>query len=247
MNLDTYTIKIAQFEGPFDLLLFFIERDELDIYNIPIARITDEFLAYIRHLETLNIDVASEFILVAATLMRIKAKMLLPRRELDEQGKEIDPRQELVERLLEYKRYKTILDDMRSLEADRWLREKRGNISEELQSLANQALAEAEMESVTLFKLLKAFDKVMREFEDRNTKVTHTVVKYPYTIEQERENIVQRIASARKMTFQSVFDDCKTRLHAIHVFLAILELVQMRNIDITLGEGANNFWLEALD
>jgi segregation and condensation protein A len=89
----SYTIKLPQFEGPFDLLLFFIERDELDIYDIPVAKITVEFLDYIRHLERLNIDVASDFILVAATLMRIKAKMLLPRKDLDEAGNEIEPRQ----------------------------------------------------------------------------------------------------------------------------------------------------------
>ena len=105
----TYNIKLSQFEGPFDLLLFFIERDELDIYNIPIAKITDDFLEYIRHMEALNIDLASEFILVAATLMRIKAKMLIPRKPIDEEGNEVDPREELVQRLLEYKRYKSCL------------------------------------------------------------------------------------------------------------------------------------------
>ena len=91
----TYTIRIDAFEGPFDLLLFFIERDELDIYDIPIAKITDDFLAYVHTMENLNIDLASEFILVAATLMRIKAKMLIPRKEVDEQGNEIDPRKNL--------------------------------------------------------------------------------------------------------------------------------------------------------
>ena len=95
-----YTIKIKQFEGPFDLLLFFIERDEIDILDIPISKITADFLAYIRQLEELNIDVASEFILVAATLMRIKARMLLPRPELDEDGQEIDPREEIARKLL---------------------------------------------------------------------------------------------------------------------------------------------------
>ncbi|HEX5625972.1 MAG TPA: segregation/condensation protein A, partial [Saprospiraceae bacterium] len=90
--MNTYTIKLQQFEGPFDLLLFFIERDELDISDIPIAKITEDFLDYIRHMESLNLDLASEFILVAATLIRIKAKMLLPRKELDENNQEIDPR-----------------------------------------------------------------------------------------------------------------------------------------------------------
>ena len=115
MANDTFTIKLAKFEGPFDLLLFFIERDELDIYDIPIAKITKDFLAYIRELEEMNIDLASEFIVVAATLMRIKAKLLLPRKQIDEQGNEIDPREELVSRLLEYKRYKSVLDELRQL------------------------------------------------------------------------------------------------------------------------------------
>ena len=112
----SYTIKLPQFEGPFDLLLFFIERDELDINNIPIAKITEDFLDYIRQMEAMNIDLASEFILVAATLCRIKAKMLIPRKPVDEEGNEIDPREELVARLLEYKKYKSVLEEMREME-----------------------------------------------------------------------------------------------------------------------------------
>src|SRR6202162_4012934 len=93
----TYEIKLPHFEGPFDLLLFFIERDELDIYDIPIAKITGEFLDYLRKMSVMNIELASEFIVVAATLMRVKAKMLLPRKDVDETGNEIDPRQELIQ------------------------------------------------------------------------------------------------------------------------------------------------------
>ena len=102
----SYEIKLPQFEGPFDLLLFFIERDELDIYDIPISHITNEFLEFLKSLEELNLEVASEFILVASTLMRIKAKMLLPRADLDETGAEIDPRKDLVDRLIAYKKFK---------------------------------------------------------------------------------------------------------------------------------------------
>jgi segregation and condensation protein A len=105
VSQENFEVKLPLFEGPFDLLLFFIERDELDIYDIPISIITNDFLSYVHHMETVNIEVASEFILVAATLMRIKSKMLLPRPQLDEQGNEIDPREELVKHLLEYKKY----------------------------------------------------------------------------------------------------------------------------------------------
>lgn len=100
LKTSTYQIKLEQFQGPFDLLLFFIERDELDIYNIPITRITNDFLDYIHQTEKLNIELSSEFILFVSTLMRIKAKMLLPRKELDAQGNEIDPRQELINKIL---------------------------------------------------------------------------------------------------------------------------------------------------
>ena len=154
----SYTVKIQQFEGPFDLLLFFIERDELDINDIPIAKITNDFLEYIRHLEKLNVDVASEFILLAATLMRIKAKMLIPRKPLDEEGQEIDPRQELVERLLEYKRYISVLDELREMEEDQAGKFGRGNVNQELRQMATRALVDVELESLTLFKLLKAFE-----------------------------------------------------------------------------------------
>src|SRR5215213_7288603 len=145
-NTATYQIKLDQFEGPFDLLLFFIERDELDIYDIPISKITNDFLAYIQQMEQLNIEVASEFILVAATLMRIKSKMLLPRPQLDEQGNEIDPREELVRHLLEYKKYKSVIDSFHKLEETELMKEKRGNIMKELKVLAESTNVEAELQ-----------------------------------------------------------------------------------------------------
>src|SRR5215475_4764140 len=117
VNAGSYQIKLSQFEGPFDLLLFFIERDELDIYNIPINQIIRDFLDYIHSQESLNIELSSEFILFISTLMRFKAKMLLPRKELDEQGNEIDPREELIDKLLEYKRYKEAAATLAEMEA----------------------------------------------------------------------------------------------------------------------------------
>ncbi|HUS02300.1 MAG TPA: segregation/condensation protein A, partial [Chitinophagaceae bacterium] len=128
MSNASYQIKLPQFEGPFDLLLFFIERDELDIYNIPITRITNDFLAYIHSQKSLNIELSSEFILFISTLIRIKAHTLLPRKEIDQQGNEIDPRQELVEKILEYKRFKEAAAQMAEMEALRMLSLKRGNL-----------------------------------------------------------------------------------------------------------------------
>lgn len=238
-----YTIKLPQFEGPFDLLLFFIERDELDIYNIPIANITEDFLAYMREMEAMNIDLASEFILVAATLMRIKAKLLIPRKEIDEEGNEIDPRLELVQRLLEYKRYKSVLEELQVMEADRAKKEERGNVSRELKRIATKALVDAELESLTLFKLLKTYEKVLQRFEDANKIVVHTVVKYNYTVTKQRTFLTNLVKGRERVDFQEVFMTCENRVHAIVTFLALLELLSLLHIKLEQGIGKNNFWL----
>ncbi len=178
----SYQINLPQFEGPFDLLLFFIERDELDIYNIPITRIINDFLAYIHAQESLNIELSSEFILFISTLMRIKAKMLLPRKELDAHGAEIDPRQELIDKVLEYKRYKEVAAQMAELEAERQLMIRRGNIQKELSGIGEEAGEGTEIQAITLFKLMKAFEKAMQRYADTLNKPTHTVVRYNYSI-----------------------------------------------------------------
>jgi segregation and condensation protein A len=242
---NTYTIKLPQFEGPFDLLLFFIERDELDIHDIPIAKITDDFLAFIRCMEEMNIDLASEFILVAATLCRIKVKMLLPRKQFDEEGNEIDPREELVQRLLEYKRYKSVLDDLRKMEARRGKQQYRGNVSKELQRLANKALVDAELESLTLYRLLKAFERVVERFEYANSQSVQEIIQFNYTIEEQQEHIFSLLKTVDRPGFEQIFGACRNRIHAIITFLAMLELINQQKVNIVEGLGANNFWLEA--
>ncbi|MBI1228276.1 MAG: chromosome segregation protein ScpA [Bacteroidetes bacterium] len=243
-NTATYNIHLPQFEGPFDLLLFFIERDELDINNIPIHSITEDFLGYIRQMEALNVDLASEFILVAATLCRIKAKMLIPRKPVDEEGNEIDPREELVNRLLEYKRYKSVLDEIRQMEETRALREHRGNVSRELQHIATKALVDVELESLTLFKLLKTFEKLVNRMEMEDKKhVVHTIVKFDYTIAGQQDYIFSKLRKGRKTDFKSLFAKLENRIQAIVTFLGLLELLNMQLVAITQGEGMNNFWL----
>lgn len=241
----TYTIRLPQFEGPFDLLLFFIERDELDIHDIPIAKITDDFLDYIRQMERMNIDLASEFILVAATLCRIKARMLIPRKAVDEQGNEIDPREELVRRLLEYKRYKSVLDELRHMEQQRALRMPRGNASKELQQLANQALADAELESLTLFKLLKAYERILGLFEQRRRRHVHYILNYPYTIADQQEYLLSLVRTGKRVSFEHAFLRLENRIHAIVTFLALLDLLNSQRIVLIQGEGINQFYLTA--
>ncbi len=241
-----YEIKLPLFEGPFDLLLFFIERDELDVYDIPIFKITNDFLDYIHQMEAMNIELASEFILVAATLMSIKAKMLLPRPELDEKGKEIDPREDLVKHLLEYKKYKTVIADLAKLEADRLAKEKRGNIVAELKQLAEVNDVESELQDIDLYKLLKVYEKVIKKFEFEQNKPIHRVVQYAYDLDEVKENIKSRLQTESRVSFIQLFEENFDKIYIIFNFLAILELLQMRKISISVGEGFNNFWVEPL-
>lgn len=243
MIQETYTIKLRQFEGPFDLLLFFIQRDELDIHDIPIAKITDDFLQYVREMESLNIDLASEFILVAATLMRIKAKMLIPRKEIDEEGNEIDPRDELVKRLLEYKRYKETIESFRDKEENQMNKMIRGNVKKELKLIADSALVDMELESLTLFKLMNAFKSVIERFETEQNKVVHTIVKYKYTIQEQQDYILEVVKPGKKTSFEGIFGNCENRIHAIVTFLGMLELLNLQMIALIPGEGTNNFWV----
>ncbi|MGB3081306.1 MAG: segregation/condensation protein A [Saprospiraceae bacterium] len=241
----TYNIKIEAFEGPFDLLLFFIERDELDIYDIPIAKITDDFLGYVHTMENLNIDLASEFILVAATLMRIKAKMLIPRKDVDENGQEIDPREELIQRLLEYKSYKEITEDLRRKEESRSMSFPRGNVEIELQSLAEEALADAELESLTLYRLLQAFKRVMERFEYQKLHPVHTIIQYTFTVQEEQASITFKLQLKPRLEFMDVFLGCENRIHAIITFLALLEMINSQVVRMIAGDTVNNFWIEA--
>jgi segregation and condensation protein A len=240
----SFEIKLPLFEGPFDLMLFFIERDELDIYDIPIFKITKDFLDYLHHLEKMEIEVASEFILFAATLMKIKSKMLIPRPEINELGEEIDPREELIRHLLEYKKYKSVIGDLATLEENQLAKEKRGNILSELKQLSKVDDVEAEMQDLDLYKLLKVYQKVMSKFTARTDETRHMVVQYPYSIEQQKDFVMDKISFRDKVPFTDFISYKPDKIFVIYTFLAILELLQLSLVTIRLGEGFNNFWVE---
>jgi len=244
MNTSSYQIKLPQFEGPFDLLLFFIERDELDIYNIPITRLIEDFMKYIHESGELNIELSSEFILFVSTLMRIKARMLLPRKEVDEQGNEIDPRQELVDKILEYKKFKEASAKLAEMEATRMLMVKRGNLQKELSLIGEEASEGTEIQTITLYKLMKVFEKVMARMYERNNKPQHVVYRYNYTMEGSREYMMTTVKHEKTMAFEKIFDVCQDRIHAIFLFLTILELAQLQFLKVLTGEGLNNFIIE---
>ena len=240
----SYEIKLPLFEGPFDLLLFFIERDEIDIMDIPISKITNDFFEYISDLESMNIEVASEFIVVAATLMRIKSKMLLPRLSLDEEGNEIDPREELVEHLIEYKKYKSVISEFSDLEDSRLSKKIRGNLESEVGTIAERAKVESELQDIDIYKLLVVFQNVLSKYENEKNKPKHQIFEYPYTITEQKKFLINLLKSKSKISFIRLVEDNPLKILVIYNFLAMLELIQESKIKLSLGNGMNNFWIQ---
>lgn len=239
----SYEIKIPLFEGPFDLLLFFIERDEINIKDIPIATITRDFLNYIKKLENMNIEVASEFIVVAATLMRIKSRMLLPRVLIDKDGNEIDPRDELVKHLLEYKKYKSVINDFSNLELVRRGKHVRGNVSEEINIIASRTNVESELQDLNLYKLLVVFQNSINKFDSKKNIKIHEILQFPYTVEDQKKHILNKIKVQKKLAFSELIYDNPLKILVIYNFLAILDLIHNSVISVSLGDGLNNFWI----
>jgi segregation and condensation protein A len=242
MTEDNFEIKLPQFEGPFDLLLFFIERDELEIHEIPIAKITNDFLGYIHHLNKLNMEVASEFIFVAATLMRIKAKMLLPRHDLA--ADDPDPKEDLIQKLIEYKKYKTICISLRDLEYERFRQEKRGNIQQDTTMASANSLPGEELSSLDLYKLVLVYSRVMERYHQKDQEVKHVVIPYPYTIENQKKAISALLEMNEKIDFTLLLAQSENKVQFVYNFMAMLEMLQQQLISIQIGLGYNNFQIK---
>jgi len=245
MTDESFEIKLPQFEGPFDLLLFFIERDELEIHDIPIAHITDDFLNYIHQMTILNMELASEFIFVAATLMRIKAKMLLPRYEADDDGDQTDTKEELIRKLVEYKKFKMLCEELHPFEDERFKQEKRGNIKADIELADHVPLPGEELSELSLYKLMLVYGRVMKQFLTRSEEVLHTVTLYPYTIEQQKKAISELLRINKMMDFKAIAGQSENKVHFVYNFLAVLEMLQQELISINVGLGYNNFWISA--
>jgi len=245
MDQESFAIKLPQFEGPFDLLLFFIERDELDIHDIPIARITDDFLNYLHQMASLNMEIASEFIFVAATLMRIKAKMLLPRYEVDEAGNEIDHKEDLIRKLIEYKKFKEACEELRPYEEERFQQERRGNIAADLEQVEKVTQPGEELQELSLYKLMLVYERLTKNYEERAREVTHTIEQYPYTIEKQKAAINQLLKINKMLDFKAIAGSSDNKVHFVYNFLAVLEMLQQELVDIQVGLGYNNFWVTA--
>ena len=238
-----FEIKLPLFEGPFDLLLFFIERDELNIYDIPIARITDDFLAYLHQMEILNIELASDFVVVAATLMKIKVKMLLPKPVMANAGE--DPRNELVNALLEYQKYQAVLETWSEMEVLQLQKEPRGGIQTDLKKVAQTYALELDLNRVDLFQLLRVYEKAIDRYIDKSHQTVHTIVPYPYSVAGQKDFLREQIKQRQHISFIALIREFPTKISVIFNFLAILELLQLEEISIVLEEGYNNFHITA--
>lgn len=236
-----YRVKLKNFEGPLDLLLFFIKRDELDIYNIPISYITEQFLEYIRLMEELDLDVASEFILMASMLMSIKAKMMLPKEDSDDdEMDENDPRYALVQRLLEYKRYKEMAEKMSDIEDESQKRYYRRHY--EVDQVKKQASGEA-LQDVTMFDLMAAFKKVLSDIKKQN--LVHHVEKISVTIEQQTEYVLERLHKGGRTAFRKICMELNSRAKVVVTFLAILEMLKEQQINLYVeNDDPTDFYLD---
>lgn len=239
----TYQVSLPVFEGPFELLVHLIEKNQVDIYDIPIAKITEEYLAYLKQMEELDLDLASSFLLMAAHLLSIKARMLLPRPpkagdpettgELEE-----DPRQELVDRLLEYRRYKAVAEILKSQERDQ---SRVFSRVVDPASLAHLFREENPLEGVMMGDLLEALRRVLNQ-KDKEEPVAD-IPKEEISVQQKIDDLMTLISNRRgnePLSFIALFSGTRRRSDVIVTFLALLELVRLKKVRViqrkTLGE-----------
>jgi segregation and condensation protein A len=228
----SYSVKLDVFEGPLDLLLFLIKRDEINIYDIPIAHITKQYLEYIELMKVLNLEVAGEFIVMAATLIRIKVKMLLPKTV--DQEEEEDPREELVQALLEYRKYKEAAQILKGKEEEQshWF----PRTDPDLSGLPEEEI----LIEANLYDLMLAFRKIL----DSSPKETFHTVNYPrITIEERIEYVLNYLAQKDGVVFTELFLDTPIKLVMVVTFMAILELIRIQKIYIRQNRHFSEIWV----
>jgi len=231
-----YRVALQNFEGPLDLLLFFIKREEVEIQDIPISRVTDQFIEYLSLLDELDLEVASEFILMAGTLMSIKAKMLLPRPETeDDEITEEDPRYELIQSLLEYKRFKEMGEEFRVLEAGASREYFRGNFDTDQVSKPESGES---LRDVTLIDLMTAIRDVM--FRRHAEEPVHEVDRPETNIEEMSEKILTHLTRYGRTSFITLCEQAPTKGFVVVTFLSVLEMVKEGQLHLFIEEN-NHF------
>ncbi len=235
-----YRIHLQNFDGPLDLLLFLIKKNEVDIYDIPMAEITQQFMEYLEAIEMLDLDHASDFILMAATLIRIKVQMLLPKPEVDDDEEAEDPRQELVQRLLEYQRFKESAAELGELEIEQRDFFKLANYD----FLDDQKPEEVEplgKSDVNLYDLMSVFVEVLKRVPP---VVEHTVERIPVTIEEQAKIILSFLETQSRVLFKDILLKHVTeKIILIVTFIAVLELVKGKQVALNQNQPFSEIWI----
>ncbi|MDD5496029.1 MAG: segregation/condensation protein A [Candidatus Omnitrophica bacterium] len=228
----SYKVKLDVFEGPLDLLLYLIKKEELDIYDIPISKITDQYLEYLEFMKLLDLNIAGEFLVMAATLIHIKSRMLLPPDQLEPEEQEEDPRAELVKRLLEYKKFKEAAGELAHMESHQKHFFPRVGIN-----LDDVPPSEDEFFEASLFDLITAFTKVLK---DVPKGAFHQVVKDEFTVSEKMHDILHVMVETPTMLFTELFKKAKNKFEVITIFLALLELIRIKEVIVRQVEPFGN-------
>jgi segregation and condensation protein A len=222
---DAYSVELEAFQGPLDLLIHLIKKNEVNIYDIPIALITAQYLSYIELMEQLDLDVAGDFLVMAATLIHIKSRMLLPRADPTQEDEDEDPRKALVDRLLEYQKYKTaanLLHERETLRSAQWQRPD--------QAVADIAGEHVEPEvEVDLFSLMAAFKAVLDRAKDRPTV---PIPDAQISIEDRIAQLMGRLSESQACGFEELFEDAHSKPALIVTFLALLEMIRLKIVRV---------------
>jgi len=232
----SYKVNLNDFEGPLDLLLFFIRRDKLNIYDIPIAKITNDFLEHISILNQMNIEVGGEFIYMASLLMKIKSKMLLPKDELDIED-EVDPRQDLVLKLLEYKKFKEISDKLSDIN-DNYSNRYKTKIKEKYESINDEN--SFSIGSFNLNHILKTYSHLINKLPDVNP---YELDDEKFSVSDQIELLKKRINNKQKVSFKSIIKSAKSKMHVVYLFIAILEMIKNREIKVEQKESFSEIYI----
>lgn len=239
-----YRVHLDIFAGPLDLLLYLVRKEEVDVYDIPIAKITDQYLHYLELLRELDIDLAGDFLVMAATLMEIKSAMLLPRTESEEVAQEdsADPRTELIRQLLEYKKFKDAANLLDA--AAEQQQERHGRPASLVDRLVPEAEPEVDMDQVSIWDLLEAFDNVCKATSFHAQYTGHIQDDTPidlYEIE-----VLHRLQTEGPLTFERIFESRPNRLVMVGLFLAMLELIRDKLVWAEQAENSSQIYLRAL-
>lgn len=230
-----YQVRLEHFEGPLDLLLFLIKQEKINIYDIPIARITEQYLVYLERISLTDLESAGDFLLMAATLMRIKARMLLPSVSEGDEADE-DPRRELVDRLLEYQKFKEAASTLKGMHEDRALLHARG-----MREVLPESDEPPELEPATLYDLMRAFNQVLKRVSYRETL---KVEREEHSIEEKRTEILEHLSESGRVLFEDLFGEGVTRLTVIVTFVALLDLIRTRHVEVGQSRRFGEIWIE---